>query len=148
MTLLFQKAGQSGLEICPGREVSTSFGYGDTWTKVEPNADKNAISVLKAIVQNFPAVNWIGRDMHTAVNNLSQNDERDDVKIPAASLIGDLNRRKKKWMLPQAFMISNQPIPKGSQTDKTGKGTGSRPQSTTPTPFNATAPEFKPGPAE
>lgn len=109
---------------------------------------RNAISVLKAIVQNFPAVNWIGRDMHTAVNNLSQNDERDDVKIPAASLIGDLNRREKKWMLPQAFMISNQPIPKGSQTDKAGKGTGSRPQSTTPTPFNAAAPEFKPGSAE
>lgn len=109
---------------------------------------RNAISVLKAIVQNFPAVNWIGRDMHTAVNNLSQNDERDDVKIPAASLIGDLNRREKKWMLPQAFMISNQPIPKGGQTEKAGKGPGSRPQSTTPTPFNAAAPEFKPGPAE
>ena len=43
LTLLFQKAGQSGLEICPGREVSTSFGYGDTWTKVEPDAEKNAI---------------------------------------------------------------------------------------------------------
>jgi len=36
ITLLFQRAGQSGLEICPGREVSTSFGIGDTWTKVEP----------------------------------------------------------------------------------------------------------------
>ncbi|KAI4631741.1 uncharacterized protein J4E87_002447 [Alternaria ethzedia] len=43
LTLLFQKVGQSGLEICPGREVSTSFGYGDAWTKVEPDADKNAI---------------------------------------------------------------------------------------------------------
>lgn len=43
LTLLFQKAGQSGLEICPGREASTSFGYGDSWTKVEPNAEKNAI---------------------------------------------------------------------------------------------------------
>jgi isopenicillin N synthase-like dioxygenase len=43
VTLLFQKAGQSGLEICPGREVSTSFGYGDAWTKVEPDAEKNAI---------------------------------------------------------------------------------------------------------
>lgn len=37
LTLLFQKEGQSGLEICPGREVSTSFGYGDTWTKVQPS---------------------------------------------------------------------------------------------------------------
>ncbi|KAI1621911.1 oxidoreductase domain-containing protein [Exophiala viscosa] len=43
LTLLFQKAGQSGLEICPGREVSTSFGHGDTWTKVEPDPDSNAI---------------------------------------------------------------------------------------------------------
>lgn len=43
VTLLFQKAGQSGLEICPGREVSTSFGYGDTWTKVDPDPASNAI---------------------------------------------------------------------------------------------------------
>ncbi|THC95729.1 hypothetical protein EYZ11_004807 [Aspergillus tanneri] len=112
---------------------------------------RNAISVLKAVVQNFPAVNWIGRDMLNSVNNLSQNDERDDVKIPAASLIGDLNRREKKWMLPQAFMITSQPLPaKGNlpktenlATDKAGKPGTPRPQSTTPT-LNATAPVFKP----
>ncbi|ORY71838.1 oxoglutarate/iron-dependent oxygenase [Pseudomassariella vexata] len=38
LTLLFQRPGQSGLEICPGREVFTAFGAGDTWTKVEPAA--------------------------------------------------------------------------------------------------------------
>ncbi|KAH8598162.1 hypothetical protein B0O99DRAFT_507058 [Bisporella sp. PMI_857] len=36
VTLLFQRAGQSGLEICPGREAATEFGIGDLWTKVEP----------------------------------------------------------------------------------------------------------------
>jgi isopenicillin N synthase-like dioxygenase len=36
VTLLFQRPGQSGLEICPGREASTSFALNDTWTKVEP----------------------------------------------------------------------------------------------------------------
>lgn len=36
VTLLFQREGQSGLEICPGREVFTEFGLGDEWTKVEP----------------------------------------------------------------------------------------------------------------
>ena len=36
LTLLFQRPFQSGLEICPGREVSTAFGIGDVWTKVEP----------------------------------------------------------------------------------------------------------------
>ncbi|KAI9933729.1 hypothetical protein ASPWEDRAFT_24042 [Aspergillus wentii DTO 134E9] len=35
LTLLFQRTGQSGLEICPGREVVTEFGIGDEWTKVE-----------------------------------------------------------------------------------------------------------------
>ena len=35
LTLLFQKEGQSGLEICPGREVVTEFGRGDAWSKVE-----------------------------------------------------------------------------------------------------------------
>lgn len=38
LTLLFQRPGQSGLEICPGREVFTAFGLGDSWTKVEPAA--------------------------------------------------------------------------------------------------------------
>lgn len=37
ITLLFQRPGQSGLEICPGREVVTSFGMGDVWTKVDFN---------------------------------------------------------------------------------------------------------------
>ncbi|KAB8222908.1 hypothetical protein BDV33DRAFT_228997 [Aspergillus novoparasiticus] len=35
LTLLFQKDGQSGLEICPGREAVTEFGIGDEWTRVE-----------------------------------------------------------------------------------------------------------------
>ena len=114
---------------------------------------RNAISVLKAIVQNFPAVNWIGRDMLTAVNNLSQNDERDDVKIPAASLIGDLNRREKKWLLPQAFMIASPAAGKlqggaAAVADKAGAGKSPQPQSSRSTPLNAAAPDFKPTDAE
>lgn len=99
---------------------------------------RNAISVLKAVVKHFPAVNWIGRDILSCVDHLSKNDERDDVKIPAASLIGDLNRREKQWMLPQAFNLVAQP----QSTDKAGKpGT---PGSATPVPLNASAPEFNP----
>lgn len=106
---------------------------------------RNGISVLKAIVQNFPAVNWIGRDMQVCVKTLSENDERDDVKIPAASLIGDLNRREKKWMLPQAFHMSSAPQAKGNvpKNDGIGKPGSSRPQSMTPS-LNASAAEFKP----
>lgn len=109
---------------------------------------RNAISVLKAVVQHFPAVNWIGRDMLNCVNNLSKNDERDDVKIPAASLIGDLNRREKKWMLPQAFNLAKTPPgaeqKAGSHPPSDGNAGTPRPKSATPTPLNASAPEFKP----
>lgn len=34
LTLLFQREGQSGLEICPGREAVTEHALGDAWTKV------------------------------------------------------------------------------------------------------------------
>ncbi|KAH5999054.1 hypothetical protein HBI83_224710 [Parastagonospora nodorum] len=35
LTLLFQRPGQSGLEICPGREAVTEHGLDEAWTKVE-----------------------------------------------------------------------------------------------------------------
>ncbi|OAA56185.1 Oxoglutarate/iron-dependent oxygenase [Niveomyces insectorum RCEF 264] len=38
LTLLFQRPGQSGLEICPGREVFSAYGIGDEWTRIEPTA--------------------------------------------------------------------------------------------------------------
>ncbi|KAJ9408596.1 hypothetical protein DTO045G8_3544 [Paecilomyces variotii] len=38
LTLLFQREGQSGLEICPGREVVTEFALGDAWTKIDLKA--------------------------------------------------------------------------------------------------------------
>ncbi|KAJ5573603.1 uncharacterized protein N7459_008030 [Penicillium hispanicum] len=105
---------------------------------------RNAISVLKAVVQHFPAVNWIGRDMLACVNTLSKNDERDDVKIPAASLIGDLNRREKKWMLPQAFnLVKAQPDGGQAKAGSQPPGTP-QPRPSTPASLNAAAPEFKP----
>jgi isopenicillin N synthase-like dioxygenase len=37
LTLLFQRPGENGLEVCPGREASTEFGHGDQWTPVSPD---------------------------------------------------------------------------------------------------------------
>ncbi|KAH8702482.1 putative THO complex component [Talaromyces proteolyticus] len=97
---------------------------------------RNGISVLKSVSQNFPAVNWMGRDMLQCVNTLS-NDDREDVKIAAASLKGDLSRREKQWLLPQAFMINE------NVTGEKAKSRSARPDSGTPKPLNATATEFK-----
>ncbi|GAA5972433.1 hypothetical protein JCM11641_001843 [Rhodosporidiobolus odoratus] len=35
LTLLFQRIGQDALEVCPGREISTDFGFGDKWTPIK-----------------------------------------------------------------------------------------------------------------
>ncbi|KAK6543081.1 hypothetical protein TWF694_007004 [Orbilia ellipsospora] len=35
LTLLFQRTGEDGLEVCPGRECYTSFGMSDVWTPVK-----------------------------------------------------------------------------------------------------------------
>ncbi|KAI9471041.1 MAG: hypothetical protein EXX96DRAFT_375911 [Benjaminiella poitrasii] len=40
LTLLFQRPGEDGLEVCPGREASTEFGHGDHWTAVHPKEDE------------------------------------------------------------------------------------------------------------
>ena len=36
LTLLFQRPGEGGLEVCPGRVASTEFAHGDTWLPVPP----------------------------------------------------------------------------------------------------------------
>ncbi|KAJ5908390.1 hypothetical protein N7495_001072 [Penicillium taxi] len=106
---------------------------------------RNAISVLRAVVETFPAVNWIGDHLLKCVKDLSQNDERADVKISAASLIGHLNQKEKKWILPQAFHLPMvQPDAGQSKSGSQPPGTP-QPRSFTPTPLNATAAEFQPG---
>ena len=97
---------------------------------------RNAISVLKAISQHFPAINWIGSSLQTTVSDLGKSD-KEDVRVPSAALMGDLNRREKEWMMPQAFRQGDDPsttVPVKARTPQPLSGE-----------LNAEAPEFKPG---
>ncbi|KAJ9473873.1 Fe2OG dioxygenase domain-containing protein [Pseudozyma hubeiensis] len=40
LTMLFQRDGEGGLEVCPGREVVGDFGHGNTWKNVEARSDR------------------------------------------------------------------------------------------------------------
>ncbi|KAM0750351.1 Clavaminate synthase-like protein [Meredithblackwellia eburnea MCA 4105] len=35
LTLLFQKVGQDGLEVCAGKNITTNYGHGDKWTTLK-----------------------------------------------------------------------------------------------------------------
>jgi len=43
LTLLFQREGQDGLEVCPGKDITTEFGKGDVWTPIK--VERGAIVV-------------------------------------------------------------------------------------------------------
>lgn len=122
---------------------------------------RNAIIILKAIHQYFPAVNWIGRDQLTCVTELSKTETREDLKIAATSLLGNLKRREKQWMLPQAFHLvsleNTRPQPNGADAVKiesanaTIGSSGGSARPLTPQPavapnkqLNAAAPDYKP----
>jgi len=88
--LLFQRPGQSGLEICPGREVFTEFGRGDVWTKVEPVAgeivcnigdllmswsdDRFKSTLHRVKTPNDPAVDYYGDRFSLAFFNQPNSD--------------------------------------------------------------------------
>lgn len=66
---------------------------------------RNSINLLKAVHQYFPAVNWMGLGLVSSISELSKSEVREDLKIAASSLLGNLKRREKDWVLPQAFHV-------------------------------------------
>lgn len=45
LTLLFQRDGEDGLEICPGRESHTSFAVGDVFTPVSAHTGPIVVNI-------------------------------------------------------------------------------------------------------
>ena len=79
--------------------LKTCFGSG------EYMHIRNAINILKAVHLYFPAVNWMGQAQVSSITELSRSESREDLKIAATSLLGNLRRREKEWVLPQAFNL-------------------------------------------
>ena len=123
---------------------------------------RNAINVMRAIYQQFPVVNYMGTQQVACISQLSQNESREDLKIAAASLLGNLKRREKDWVLPQAFnLVSRDSTPLAQSKTKClqneipvsgsngQRGASARPS--TPQPdgeskkqLNPKAPDFQP----
>ncbi|TKA78520.1 hypothetical protein B0A49_05121 [Cryomyces minteri] len=110
---------------------------------------RNAIIVLKAVHQSFPVVNFMGKSIFESVTELSESEKREDLKLAATSLLGDLKRREKAWVLPQAFRqgdtasTAQKPV---SRSTSIRPETPQRDSGTTKT-LNAAAAEFKPKPS-
>ena len=129
--VIFEKEAYGGRKNLPGfskkmanaRTVSTFWTYEDfrrillKWhrnlnaalktclTGGEYMHIRNAIIILKTIHLYFPAVNWMGQGQVASIEELGRSETREDLKIAAMSLLGNLKRREKEWMIPQAFNL-------------------------------------------
>jgi THO complex subunit 2 len=64
---------------------------------------RNSFQILKGVHNWFPQVNFMGDMLEKEVTKLSTSDPRDDIRLSAISLLGDLKKHRKEWVIPQAF---------------------------------------------
>lgn len=95
---------------------------------------RNGISVLRAAVQVYPVVVFMGEKLAADVLALSENEERQDLKLAAMSLRGPLEGGKKQWVNVQLFKLAVPQSGKAATPQAEGEGSN----------LNAKAEEFKP----
>jgi THO complex subunit 2 len=95
---------------------------------------RNAIVVLKHVVDYFPAVDWIGRTVVEKVEDLVKSEKREDLKIAAMTLLGMLKKKEKDWMIVAAFQKSEAVAPGMMKPSPTPLADNGKPSSPVPPP--------------
>jgi THO complex subunit 2 len=114
---------------------------------------RNAIIVFKAVAQQFPVAEPMGKMILDSVTALSKADGRADLKLAAASTLGDIRKRQSSWVSKEHFTgVSTATPPPNNKSDvikkpdPNAKPVPSRaetPASRTSTPLNPAAQAFK-----
>ena len=107
---------------------------------------RNAINILNNIYQNFPAITFMGKQIVECVTKLSQTESRGDLKLAAASLLGNLKRMEKDWVMPQAFNLVESGLNANNNGGRSGSVNPSTPRSESDAnkSLNPKAPNFQP----
>lgn len=125
---------------------------------------RNAITVLKAVLNHFPAVDFMASQFtaqlqkitkrEAAAKELPEGEEggRVDLSVAAQGAMSQLQQKKSKWMMVQAFRSNAVSIERSRgpmQADAAPKAAAAGPQpeadrTAAATKLRATAPDFKP----
>ena len=75
---------------------------------------RNAATVLKAVVEVFPAVDFMGNGFVKQLENVAnrEKDAREDLSLPANAVLVQLKKRSKTWVMVQAFSTNVTVSPK------------------------------------
>ncbi|ODA81147.1 hypothetical protein RJ55_04111 [Drechmeria coniospora] len=125
---------------------------------------RNAITVLNAVLDHFPAVDFMGaqflaqlqviskREAAAKETTFSEEGGRVDLSVAAQGAMSELQRRKSRWMMVQAFRsnaVSDAVVTIVSRVDTVSKAAGTQLETDKPThPLRPTAPEFRPQPSQ
>jgi THO complex subunit 2 len=66
---------------------------------------RNSINVLKAVSPAFPKIEHMAVELRTIIERYAKDDERDDVKVAANSLLYEFKRSAKLWKTEAAFTV-------------------------------------------
>lgn len=109
LTLLFQRDGEEGLEICPGRESVTSFGMGDTFTPLPAVTGPIVVNIGDMLSRAFSPFSTMGSIMLT-IGAVAWSDDRlksnfhrvrakDVGKSPSRYSIAYFNQSRKDYIM-------------------------------------------------
>ncbi|KAF2273825.1 uncharacterized protein EI97DRAFT_444632 [Westerdykella ornata] len=111
---------------------------------------RNAINVLKAVAPSFPKIDSMGKAIYQMVHDVSENDEREDIKLVATSVLGDIKKGDKQRMPLQTFNPQAKvavPVSATGAAKVADAGRSETPQEATAR-LNASAPAFTPRTAQ
>lgn len=102
---------------------------------------KNAIGVLKNVLDVFPVVNFMGNGFITQLEAIAEREKkREDLSLPANAVLVQLKKRMPKWIIVQDFGSNIGAQTNSSQLKPSTSSSIPAPR----TELKPTAPEFKP----
>ena len=121
---------------------------------------RNAITVLKCVLEYFPAIDFMGNQFATQLQNITKREaapksaaggeegHRVDLSVAAQGAMSELQRRKSKWMMVQAFRSNAVCVllrqKASSQLGANSPKVGGPQKPAESSDLRPTAPEFKP----
>ncbi|KAF2680675.1 hypothetical protein K458DRAFT_90841 [Lentithecium fluviatile CBS 122367] len=107
----------------------------EEYTKV-----RNSINILKTVASAFPKVDFMAADVRNIIDKLAKEDDRDDVKVAANSLVYEFKRSAKFWKTEAAFTgLKETPASKSGSAATSGKAPTPHPTDSGTAKLNAAA---------
>lgn len=103
---LLEHDGTPGFKnVCFGWQKALNTALRDCLDGVEWMHIRNAITILKSVVEVFPAVDFMGNSFIKQLETIAKREQkvREDLSLTANATLVQLKKRSKRWVMVQAY---------------------------------------------